>query len=43
MDKILFGQISNSEHNSNFPFVDCIQDTFFMGNKVGIYNFEKYF
>jgi len=43
MDKILFGQISNSENNSNFPFVDCIQGTFFMGTKVGIYNFEKYF
>jgi len=42
-DKIFFGQISDSQNNFNFPLVDCIEGTFFMGSKVGIYNFEKYF
>jgi len=42
-DRILLSQISNSENSVNFPFVEIIQGGFFMGSKIGISNFEKYF
>ena len=42
-EKILLGQISDADKSVHIPLVDCIQGTFFMGSKIGISNFEKYF
>jgi hypothetical protein len=42
-DKILLAQISDADKSIHIPLVDCIEGGFFMGSKIGISNFEKYF
>ncbi len=44
-NKMLFAQVSNSnlEKHKNFPGVDIIEATFFMGTKYAINNFNRIF